>query len=181
MSRSKTRRTGDVALFCLELNGCAHDANQHMSDPMQACARELNCTRSHARHATSYWSLQAQGQPKKSQYAWRCFNILYSWNRTEGFFTIGAEQKDSLLVEPNRRILYCWRRAEEFILCTMYHIPYHIPYTMPYTTYHVPYTMLDTIYHVPYTMYHIPPRRSTTSSHHLAPHLVFALVLVVLS
>ena len=27
-------------------------------------------------------------------------------NRTEGFFTIGAEQKDSLLLEPNKRILY---------------------------------------------------------------------------
>ena len=32
--------------------------------------------------------------------------ILYYWSRTEGFFTIGAEQKDSLLLEQNRRILY---------------------------------------------------------------------------
>ena len=51
--------------------------------------------------------------------------ILYYWSRTEGFFTIGAdqkdslqgffiigaEQKDSLLLAPNRRILYCWRKA----------------------------------------------------------------------
>ena len=51
--------------------------------------------------------------------------ILYSWSRTEEFFTIGADQKDSLqgiftigvkqkdslLLEPNRRILYCWRRT----------------------------------------------------------------------
>ena len=27
---------------------------------------------------------------------------------------MGAEQKDSLLLAPNRRILYCWRRTEGF-------------------------------------------------------------------
>ena len=50
--------------------------------------------------------------------------ILYYWSRTEGFFIVGVEQKDSLLLEPNkrildkdslllaqnRRILYYWRR-----------------------------------------------------------------------
>merc|ERR1712039_773715 len=50
--------------------------------------------------------------------------ILYYWRRTEGFLTVGAEQKDSLFLEPkrkdslllapNRRILDCWRRTEGF-------------------------------------------------------------------
>ena len=29
-----------------------------------------------------------------------------NWVRREGFLTIGSEQKDSLLLDPNRRILY---------------------------------------------------------------------------
>ena len=42
--------------------------------------------------------------------------ILYCWRRTEGFFIIGAEQKDSLLLAPNRRILYYWCRTEGFFI-----------------------------------------------------------------
>ena len=47
--------------------------------------------------------------------------ILYYGSRTNGFFTIGAEQKDSLLLEPNRRILYYWRRPEGFFTRILYY------------------------------------------------------------
>ena len=37
---------------------------------------------------------------------------LYYCIRTEGIFTIASEQKESLLLHPNRRNLYCCIRAE---------------------------------------------------------------------
>merc|ERR1712039_431601 len=57
--------------------------------------------------------------------------ILYYWRRTEGFLTVGAEQKDSLflepkrkdslLLEPNRRILYYWSRTNGFFTRIIYY------------------------------------------------------------
>ena len=70
--------------------------------------------------------------------------ILYYRSRTEGFFTSGAEQKDSLLLAPSRRIH------------TMYHVPYTIPYTIYHAIYHIPCTIYHARYHIPCTIYHVP-------------------------